>query len=444
MRSFLSLTLLLAASGLAAAQVRPFSGELELYAGAWEGDDVLDNATLLGARGLFNLNRVLAVEATYGAVLTAQEGADKTLNQFGLGALLHLGWGAFSPFIVGGIGAVDKDLAYNAGLGGIYYINDMIGLRGDARGWFSPDAPAADTYAHLAVSLGVQIQLGGERDIDKDGVENGVDKCPVEAEDKDQFEDGDGCPDEDNDADGLKDGEDKCPNEAEDKDGDRDDDGCPDLDDDNDGVQNEQDKCPNEAEDKDGFQDEDGCPDLDNDNDGIPDTQDTCPTAAESKNGFEDEDGCPEIDTDGDKIYDSQDKCKTDAETRNGFQDQDGCPDAYPEQLQSALGFNRAYNFAKGRDKLPPTARKLLLGLAEVLKLDPTLKIKIIGGAQKGKDAEALGLKRAEAAKALLVEQGAKAEQIQATSIGDAPLSADAPKEVRADRLEISVETPEG
>jgi outer membrane protein OmpA-like peptidoglycan-associated protein len=40
-----------------------------------------------------------------------------------------------------------------------------------------------------------------------------ADKCPNEPEDKDAFEDEDGCPDPDNDKDGLPDGKDKCPNE---------------------------------------------------------------------------------------------------------------------------------------------------------------------------------------------------------------------------------------
>jgi len=81
----------------------------------------------------------------------------------------------------------------------------------------------------------------------------------------------------DRDHDGLTDDIDKCPNEPEDKDGYQDDDGCPDLDNDGDGIPDKDDKCPNEAEDKDGFQDADGCPDPDNDGDGIPDAVDQCP-----------------------------------------------------------------------------------------------------------------------------------------------------------------------
>jgi outer membrane protein OmpA-like peptidoglycan-associated protein len=76
---------------------------------------------------------------------------------------------------------------------------------------------------------------------------------------------------------------------AEDKDGFQDEDGCPDLDNDQDGIPDLADKCPNQPEDKDGFEDEDGCPDLDNDQDGIPDASDLCP----NQPGVREERGCP-------------------------------------------------------------------------------------------------------------------------------------------------------
>ena len=56
-----------------------------------------------------------------------------------------------------------------------------------------------------------------------------LDKCPNEPEDKDGFEDDDGCPDQDNDGDGIPDSADKCPNDPETVNGFEDDDGCPDV-----------------------------------------------------------------------------------------------------------------------------------------------------------------------------------------------------------------------
>lgn len=100
--------------------------------------------------------------------------------------------------------------------------------------------------------------------------------------------------DADSDGDGIQDSEDGCPDAAEDFDEYEDDDGCPDLDNDGDGVEDRDDKCPADREDKDGFEDGDGCPDEDNDNDGVLDANDKCPDAAEESNGFKDDDGCPD------------------------------------------------------------------------------------------------------------------------------------------------------
>ena len=64
-------------------------------------------------------------------------------------------------------------------------------------------------------------------DTDGDGITDDVDKCPADAEDKDLFEDKDGCPDPDNDGDGVLDATDDCPDVAENMDGVDDEDGCP-------------------------------------------------------------------------------------------------------------------------------------------------------------------------------------------------------------------------
>ncbi|HXI57430.1 MAG TPA: OmpA family protein [Polyangia bacterium] len=69
------------------------------------------------------------------------------------------------------------------------------------------------------------------------------------------------APPRDSDGDGILDTADKCPNEPEDKDGFQDDDGCPDPDNDGDGIPDTADKCPNEPEVFNGFLDDDGCPD---------------------------------------------------------------------------------------------------------------------------------------------------------------------------------------
>ncbi|MCA9541222.1 MAG: OmpA family protein, partial [Myxococcales bacterium] len=101
-------------------------------------------------------------------------------------------------------------------------------------------------------------------------------------------------PPTDRDGDGLIDDSDLCPDDPEDKDGFEDVDGCPDPDNDQDGVLDTDDKCPLDPEDKDDFEDADGCPEPDNDKDGILDNVDQCPNEPEVIDGVADEDGCPD------------------------------------------------------------------------------------------------------------------------------------------------------
>ncbi|HEY6078988.1 MAG TPA: thrombospondin type 3 repeat-containing protein [Polyangiaceae bacterium] len=179
----------------------------------------------------------------------------------------------------------------------------------------------------LRAFLGV-VYVSEARDNDDDGIEGASDQCPTEPEDKDGYEDSDGCPDNDNDLDTIPDKQDKCPGQAEDQDGFEDQDGCPETDNDKDGIADTGDRCPTQAETKNGFKDDDGCPDeADTDNDGVPDARDKCLSEAEDTDGFEDTDGCPDPDNDGDGILDSDDECVDEPETKNKFEDEDGCPD---------------------------------------------------------------------------------------------------------------------
>ncbi|MEZ4462112.1 MAG: hypothetical protein R3E66_20805 [bacterium] len=73
-----------------------------------------------------------------------------------------------------------------------------------------------------------QEQPASAVDADGDGIPDDADNCPQEPEDRDGFEDADGCPDPDNDQDGIPDNDDVCPLDKEDVDGFQDVDGCPD------------------------------------------------------------------------------------------------------------------------------------------------------------------------------------------------------------------------
>jgi len=135
-----------------------------------------------------------------------------------------------------------------------------VSIAGDDRATpdFNPHEAYPDWEATLMVAYAWPVFAA---DTDGDGIPDFRDGCPMDAEDVDGFEDGDGCPDPDNDSDGIPDGFDGQPLMMEDYDGFEDEDGVPDLDNDGDGIVDERDMCPDEAEDLDGFEDGDGCPD---------------------------------------------------------------------------------------------------------------------------------------------------------------------------------------
>jgi hypothetical protein len=99
------------------------------------------------------------------------------------------------------------------------------------------------------------------QDRDKDGIPDDADKCPDQPEDKDGFEDFDGCPDPDDDADGIPDKEDACPRVKGEPSTDPTRNGCPNPDRDGDSYDNDVDQCPDQAEVFNGVKDDDGCPD---------------------------------------------------------------------------------------------------------------------------------------------------------------------------------------
>jgi outer membrane protein OmpA-like peptidoglycan-associated protein len=291
----------------------------------------------------------------------------------------------------------------------------------------------------ISFSVGGPMEAPAESDPDNDGIKGTADKCPSEPEDKDGFEDDDGCPEKDNDKDGIEDAKDKCPNEAEDKDGFQDDDGCPEKDNDQDGIEDSKDKCPNEAEDKDGFEDTDGCPEKDNDKDGIEDSKDKCPNDPEDKDGFEDDDGCPDPDNDHDGIPDTADKCPNEPETVNGIDDQDGCPEKEANVFLSneKVVITEQIFFDTERATIKPESNKLLDSVAELLKRLPDVKkVRIEGHTDEVRDA-ALNMKlsqqRAEAVRDALVKRGIDKNRLDTQGFGETrPLVAEKTDAARA------------
>jgi OOP family OmpA-OmpF porin len=299
----------------------------------------------------------------------------------------------------------DKDPAFYAGVGAKYRVDNGWGLRADGRVYLVPSSKDDGFTQDFELLLSIYKEWGRKT----------VDKTIAPPP-----------PDNDPDKDGIVGDADKCPQEAEDKDGFQDEDGCPDPDNDGDGVADAADKCPTDAEDKDGFQDEDGCPDPDNDNDGVPDAADKCPVEPEDKDGFQDEDGCPDPDNDGDGVPDAQDKCATDPETKNGFQDDDGCPDEIPAKLKAFTGVIQGINFKVSSADLQATSNKTLDKAVAVLQEFKDLKLEIQGHTDdqpiKSKefaDNQALSQARAESVKKYFVSKGIEEGRLTAVGFGD-------------------------
>jgi outer membrane protein OmpA-like peptidoglycan-associated protein len=358
-------------------------------------------------------------ELTYGDLVTYGLGASYRVSP-----KLDLVVESYGSYLTSSNTAGGQKLS-NEFLGGLKLFverNSYLMLAGGSRA-FSTGFEAAD--ARVVVGFMFEPSIG---DRDGDGIMDDQDACPDDPEDKDGFEDSDGCPEPDNDEDGILDVDDRCPNVAEDKDGDEDSDGCPEgdkiKDRDGDGIPDSEDKCPDVPEDKDGFEDQDGCPEKDNDKDGIPDTQDGCPDVAEDKDNFEDDDGCPEPDNDRDQIPDVEDKCPLEPETYNGKDDEDGCPDKGRVVIEGDdIVILDKINFATGSAEILPGSLPIVEAVASTLKGHPEfLVLEIAGHAdERGDDDSNLKLTQARAAsvREALESRGIEGQRLVSQGYGE-------------------------
>jgi outer membrane protein OmpA-like peptidoglycan-associated protein len=250
-----------------------------------------------------------------------------------------------------------------------------------------------DANFYMALSMPITRKL---RDKDGDHVSNKKDQCPKEKGTWATL----GCPDvdecienpalcNDTDGDGIVDAEDQCPDVA----GLPEFGGCPDTD--GDGIPDHLDDCPEEA----GLVEFGGCPDTDGD--GIPDHLDDCPLVP----GPKENNGCPWLDTDGDGVPDKDDDCpKTPGPASNR-----GCP-VIEEKVKEVL--NVAFDnleFESGKAVIKSSSFPTLQSLAQVLKDNPTFKLKLSGHTDNvGNDAANLKLSqdRANAVKTYLMNTG--------------------------------------
>jgi OOP family OmpA-OmpF porin len=273
------------------------------------------------------------------------------------------------------------------------------------------------------------------KDRDGDGIPDNLDKCPDTPEDKDGFEDEDGCPDPDNDNDGVLDAADKCPNEP----GPIENLGCPIRDRDGDGIPDDKDKCPNEAEDKDGFEDDDGCPDLDNDKDGIPDIQDECPNEA----GPAELKGCPDRDHDG--LPDKVDACPD----QPGPPEEKGCPKKYNLVVvtKDKIEIKKQIKFATGSAKIVGAeSQQILSEVAQAMKDNVQIKRVRIEGHTDSVGDDAFNLKlsqnRANSVMAALITLHVDPARMEAVGYGETrPIASNATASGRAEnrRTEFNI-----
>jgi outer membrane protein OmpA-like peptidoglycan-associated protein len=296
----------------------------------------------------------------------------------------------------------------------------------------------AQKYAAEALSAAATCT---PKDSDGDGLKDPDDRCPEEAEDRDDDRDDDGCPEADvmtpppavlppptrgdADGDGLKDDDDDCADVPEDPDGFRDADGCPDLDNDYDGILDAMDACPMIVEDIDAFEDGDGCPDPDNDADGLPDPVDRCPNRAEDADGDRDEDGCPDLDADGDGVPDDLDACPTATETANGYLDQDGCPDDKPMRVElttEQIVITEQIQFEAGKTRIRAVSYPVLDDVAQVMRDSPRMRVRIEGHTDDSGD-EAMNVRlsksRADAVLEYIIGKGIDARRLATEGYGE-------------------------
>jgi OOP family OmpA-OmpF porin len=368
---------------------------------------------------MFGIEAEGAAMPTEASVGTAS--AEQFLVAYRLSAKMEFDAGRVLPFLLVGGGGVsnaserndilldDTDFVWHAGGGARFAVAHDWGIRADARLLLPPSTATEGVTAEFEGLVGLYRMFGGTgaepavetetSDPDNDGVVGDADKCANEAEDKDGFEDDNGCPDPDNDGDGVADASDQCATEAE--------------------TMNQ-------------IDDTDGCPEKDEDGDTLLGSADQCPTEAEDKDGFEDENGCPDADNDGDQVVDASDKCQGELETAQGYQDDDGCPDEVPPAIQKLTGVIKGVSFKGKTAELTKSSSRVLDKTAAMLTENPSIRLEIGVHTDNTGDVaqtQPLTQERADAIKTYLLGKGIAAERLEAKGYGaDKPLADNATK----------------
>jgi outer membrane protein OmpA-like peptidoglycan-associated protein len=262
------------------------------------------------------------------------------------------------------------------------------------------------------------VPLRPPGDEDEDGVDDDHDRCVEEPEDRDKWQDEDGCPEPDNDGDGILDAADRCPTEAEDPDNFESEDGCPDPDNDLDSIADATDACPDQAGPPSQEPASNGCPDQDGD--AIADAADACPTVAGVASGEAGRNGCP-ADRDNDGILDTEDACPEAAGEANPDRQRHGCPKARVESGQ--IKILERIEFLSGKAVLAPSSTGILEAVQAIFTAHPEISVVSVEGHTDNKGAEkaneTLSRRRAEAVKRWLVARGIPAARLEVRGFGE-------------------------
>lgn len=427
--ALVSLAVLAAAPRAASAADPALSLRVEAGGAGGLGDAVAEHglAVHFGGRITYRIVAPIAVGLRVGGSFFPPAGTDSDLahGAYQLGVTTHIGKGLWADGYLG-----YHELSEQGGFG--FDVSAGYDLPASATAGVGPfvgySLAALDETEHfLQFGIGGSFGLPGPRlaaegdasDPDQDGLAGAEDRCADEAEDVDDHEDTDGCPDPDDDDDRILDANDECAGEAEDEDGFEDENGCPDPDNDGDQVVDTGDRCATEQEDRDSFQDEDGCPDPDNDADQVLDAADRCAAEAEDRDSFQDDDGCPDADNDGDGKTDADDSCPNEPQTGTAT---DGCPQRLRVDPAGAVRLLEPLRF-RGAN-VDPASNGVLDDLAAALRAPNapsrvTVRV-FVHPAGAAPALVAQTQRRADAVKAALVSRQVPADRIEATGMGGA------------------------
>ncbi|OJH38139.1 OmpA family protein [Cystobacter ferrugineus] len=301
---------------------------------------------------------------------------------------------SFEMFALGGVGVGSAP--------GTPLFRVMVGT---AFGNVTPPRLPDESSVNCSADLKHTAEECPDLDEDRDGVNNGLDRCPYETGTQERK----GCPLRDLDGDGIEDALDACPSEV----GEAAWMGCPMPDDDKDGTQNELDSCPASP----GPPETRGCPKNDLDEDDVDDDVDLCP----KQKGDPKLQGCPESDRDGDTVANRFDSCPNVSGTVLNY----GCPPheiPLVEITQAELLLKSKVYFVPDRAVLDARANEQLKWVVKVIHEHPEFPLISIGAHTDDRGFPNANLQlsqeQAMAVRQYLIERGVAPERLEARGYG--------------------------